>query len=236
MSRELLPIDRLDKQTSAFRRELVLLSDRQGLDPSYLAAVMRFESGIDPKAQNPSSKCTGLIQFCGGARKKLDVSNKELLSMTAEQQLPLVEKYFEIVQSGGNKVRQDSLEDHYMAVFAPAFIGRSSSASVYSEPSDAYRLNKGLDSGRDGVISVEDATGKVRPFVTRSFGKPHLLVPDVPDGPMPPGPGSSSPPIIPGNPHYDPMASRDARVAPAVAVGILSFFAVKAMKRSSLYR
>jgi len=230
MSRELLAIERLDRQTPAFRRELVLLSDRQGLDPSYLAAVMRFESGIDPKAQNPSSKCTGLIQFCKTARDMLGVTNDDLMKMSAEEQLPLVEKYFEYVQRQ-KKVRRTSLEDHYMAVFAPSFIGSSPSATVYSAPSDAYRLNKRLDKGGDGVISVEDATGSVRPHVTRAYGKAHILVPDVPNGPLPPGPGSNGPPIIPGHPQYDPKASLNARVAPAIAAGVLGFFAVRMLRR-----
>jgi hypothetical protein len=97
MAREILHIAGLEKTTPEFRRELIAVADRQGLDPSYLAAVISFETGhtFDATKANPYSGCVGLIQFC--MPSTVGTTRSELLQMSPIEQLEYVEKHYAMV-------------------------------------------------------------------------------------------------------------------------------------------
>ena len=176
-----------ERTDDAFRRELVALAKRRQLNPSYLAAVMSFETGatFDPAIRNPSSSATGLIQFMGSTARMLGTTTEELASMTQLEQLAYVERYFERI---GRAL--ETVSDHYMAVFAPSGIGKPSSFPLYSAPSSAYEANQALDKDGDGVISVGDASAPVEGIVAQARRELPIIVSDEPSAP-PSSPGGA---------------------------------------------
>jgi hypothetical protein len=181
VSVELLAVAGLDQTSEAFRVALVNLAVRLGLNPSYLAAVMSFETGatFSPSERNDESGATGLIQITPENAERLGTTADELAEMTAEQQLPYVESFLSRVL-GGRKIR--TLSDHYLAVFAPAHIGAEPNQVLYQAPSDSYAQNAGLDTDGDGTIRVWEAAGPVARIVERAEGLPPIIVPAAPEG------------------------------------------------------
>lgn len=179
MIRELLDIPGLRDTSAGFRRRLFEVSSKNGLNPNYLAAVMKFESNFNPQAQNPQphSTATGLIQFTPVARRVVGVTVDDLMSMTDEEQMEYVDRYFQQFQG---KIRASSIEDHYHAVLGPKGIGKSKSFVLYSQirDGDSYRLNKGLDTDKDGVITNEEAAAPVIRIVRAAEPKPRILIDD----------------------------------------------------------
>jgi hypothetical protein len=249
MAREILHIAGLEKTTPEFRRELIAVADRQGLDPSYLAAVISFETGhtFDATKANPYSGCVGLIQFC--MPSTVGTTRSELLQMSPIEQLEYVEKHYAMVDP---KKRVSSLEDHYLAVFAPACIGYPPDAKMpcsakggptWTPPAGgcptpiagcktmglprhecAYCQNRGLDLNGDGTITTSEATSKVRALVDDARGRPPIVVDDTPEPPIPP--------IQP--PPFDivPAGLGVGKFVPLIAGGVLGFWGVmRATKR-----
>lgn len=183
MSVALVAVRGLDKTSPAFRRRLVEIAQPRGLNPSYLATAMSFETRgtfspsirpLDPQG-HPISSAVGLIQFMGDTAALLGTSSAELAAMTAEEQLDYVAKDFDRVLHGR---RISSLADHYLAIFAPSAIGRPEDAAVYTlfgTPA-AYQANKGLDHNGDGIISVADAAAGVRQLYAEGEKRPPLQV------------------------------------------------------------
>lgn len=145
------------KASARFVALVVALCERLGIpDPSWLMAVMWFESRLKPDARNSQSGATGLIQFMPrGSIKELGTTPEALAAMTAEEQLVFVERYF---VERGYAGRMKTLADVYMAVFWPAAIGMPDGmALITDETSKAYVQNKGLDVDEDGQITKAEA-------------------------------------------------------------------------------
>ena len=122
---------------------------------NYLMACIAFESGgtFDPKIKNAAgSGAVGLIQFMPSTAVQLGVTVNQLAEMSAVEQLDYVEKYFEPYAS-----RINTLSDMYMAILAPAYIGKAGTTPIYSGGA-SYRLNSALDLNSDGKITKEEAT------------------------------------------------------------------------------
>lgn len=147
----------IEKTSDAFRQNVIYIARGLGTDPNYLMAIMSFESGLDPKARNPYSGATGLIQFMPKTAVRLGTTIDALARMTAEKQLTYVQKYFAPYQG-----RLHTLEDAYMAVLWPPAIGRGNNYVLFASPSIAYEQNKALDLNKDGKITVAEATSFVR--------------------------------------------------------------------------
>lgn len=163
------------KTTPAFRARLVQVSESLGIDPSWLAACIAFETAKSwsPAVtagggtyQGPADdrKAVGLIQFTQVALRAMaargwSVTKAQLAAMTAEEQLTWVERYFVTV---GAKGRMRNVGDVYMAIFAPSAIGKPDSLVLYRAPSGEYTPNAGLDANHDGAITRGEATGTVR--------------------------------------------------------------------------
>jgi len=152
----------IEKTSAAFRQKVILIAREFGTDPNFLMAIMSFESGLDPKARNPYSGATGLIQFMPKTAARLGTTIEALARMTAEEQLAYVQKYF-----APYKGRLHTLEDAYMAVLWPPAIGRGKNYVLFASPSIAYEQNKALDLNKDGKITVAEATS----FVRKRLGK-----------------------------------------------------------------
>lgn len=161
-----------EKAEPGFATALTELGERLSLDPNYIGAVMSLESGFNPKAVNASGGATGLIQFMPATATHLGTSTAALKSMTAVQQLPFVEKYFE---QAGRAIRSDVPGDYYMATFYPSFVGRSSDAVIATQGQAVYDQNAGLDVDHDGTLTVGDVTAKIENAVAAARARPPLV-------------------------------------------------------------
>ncbi len=118
-----------------------------GVDPNDLAAVISFETAgtFSPSAKNPKSSATGLIQFMegsGGTKGKYyGMSRKKFASLSFDEQMVFVEKYFK--ERGFKSSKKRNVADLYTAV----------TGYGYKKGSRAYELNKVWDSNKDGYIA-----------------------------------------------------------------------------------
>lgn len=140
-----------------FKEALEKTAANLGIDPNHLIAIMKQESSLDPQAVNKTSGATGLIQFMPRTAAGLGTSTSALYRMTATEQLPWVEKYFK-----NNGVRPGmGLGDLYVAVFYPAAMGKGDSHVISKAGNAVYNQNRGLDTNKDGVITVADVKQSV---------------------------------------------------------------------------
>lgn len=110
--------------------KLTQVANNLGVLPDELRTIIQLESAHNPKAVNPISGAVGLIQFMPATLKGYNLTPSQVLSMTYDQQLDLVERYLKVYRS-----RIKSLTDLYLAVFYPRAIGRPTSFVIGSEVS-----------------------------------------------------------------------------------------------------
>lgn len=146
-----------------------------GLNPSYIAAVMKVETGgtYSPSIRNPDTGATGLIQFMPRTAEAMGTSTSELARMSNVQQLEYVKRFFRPYLS---RIRPDVPGDYYLAVFMPAYIGRDPGTVLFSAGDTGYAQNAGLDRNGDGLITVGDVTGTVDGVVAAAMTRPPLEV------------------------------------------------------------
>ncbi len=130
-----------------------------GYDPEWLMFVMNNESGFKPDAVNPYSGATGLIQFMPDTATWLGTSTQELRSMTRNQQMDWVLKYFQKWKSAGKKAKNST--DLALITFYPYAVNQQDNYKIGSENSierakTITKQNPGLDTDKDGFISVLD--------------------------------------------------------------------------------
>lgn len=197
-----------ERTTPRFRYELWRQASEAGLNPSYIAAVLRLESNFDPNIQNQGgAPALGLLQFwrdffpaivarAAKSRPELaSVTWDDLRWLTAVAQIPFVISYFEGVPA---LHVQSTPTDYYVATFMPRFVGYPS-ATVLGKRDSAelvpgtklklgtvYAQNAGLDVDRDGVITVGDVGRKVETVVAEARKRPPIHV-DEGDGETMPG-------------------------------------------------
>ena len=149
-----------------FINKVVAISGRLGINPNWLMIVMYFETAksFQPYVKNPNSGAVGLIQFTTVAIQGWGVTLDQLAKMTAVQQLDYVEKY--LTPYKGKMV---DLYNTYLAVFAPAYIGRPDAQKVYASPSKSYTANKALDIGNKGYITVGDIKEVIKARIPPGF-------------------------------------------------------------------
>lgn len=223
--RELVAVRGIEKTDDAFRRELIAMSDRIGLNPDYMAAVMSFETAgsFDPAQKNlGGGSAVGLIQFMPTTAKGLGTTRADLMAMGPVEQLAFVEKYMK----RAGKLR--TLSDHYMAVFAPIGIGKPPGFPLYRSPSRAYKQNKALDREGDGVISVSNATIPPANILAAGMSRPRIVV-DM-------GAGKGSDPGPVGNkdlftPTITPVGRTARKLLPVAGVALLAYAAAVGASR-----
>lgn len=152
---------------SLFREELVAMGTRLNIHPSWVLAVMYHESRLNPRAVNlRGSGATGLIQFMGPALKDINARLgsryylADVRAMSAVEQLPLVEEYFQMVKERYGPI--STFTDTYLAVLFPKAIGEPHGHVLFSRPGLRYRQNSGLDHDRDGHVTVGDIDRRLR--------------------------------------------------------------------------
>ncbi len=146
--------------SSDFKAKVIKICADLEISPDCLMAAMAFESAetFSPSVKNAAgSGAVGLIQFMPSTADALGTSTTGLAKMTAVDQLDYVRKYF-LPHAG----KLHSIEDIYMAILYPAAIGQSPDHALFASGTKAYQQNKGLDTNRDGTVTVEEAASKVR--------------------------------------------------------------------------
>lgn len=113
-------------QREAFKEKVIAISNKLGIKPDWLMAVMWKESRIDPRAVNwqpgdskapqerLSRRATGLIQFMPTTAATLGTSTEALYNMDSLQQLDYVYKYY---KPYAKYIK--SYPDMYLATFYP---------------------------------------------------------------------------------------------------------------------
>lgn len=172
----LLDLPGLSARESAepgFALALQGVADRLGLDPNFIGAVMSLESGYNPQAVNKQGGATGLIQFMPATATGLGTSAAALKAMTAIQQLPFVEKYY---QAAGRAIHKDTPGDYYMATFLPAYVGKPAEFVIAERGMPIYDQNAGLDADHDGTLTVGDVWAKIDGAVAAARARPMLSI------------------------------------------------------------
>lgn len=149
----------LETKSDAFKNKLVQVSNALGINPDWLATVISFESKgtFAPNVQNPQSKATGLIQFIRPTATQLGTTLEALAAMTDIQQLDYVYRYFKDIV--GRPMR--NLDDVYLAVFMPKYMGRSTNTVAASQGSKEYEQNSAFDRDNKGYFTVGDITSTI---------------------------------------------------------------------------
>ena len=152
--------------TPEFKSKVIEISNKLGMDPDDLMAIMAFESGFDPFRSNKTSGATGLIQFMDFTAKDLGTTLEELAKMSAVDQLDYVYEYLKDYTG-----KMDDIGNAYMAVFMPIGIGKSGDFALGIKGSTdkvgnttygaVYSQNIGLDTNKDGKITKEEAVSFV---------------------------------------------------------------------------
>ena len=127
--------------------------------PTWLATIVDFESGKTWRTniRNAYSGAVGLIQFLESTAKNLGTTTDALANMSFAAQLEYVKKYFQTIGVVG---KIHSLNDMYLAVFAPKGVGMAPDAVLYPAGSAAVAQNPGL-AGDKGFITVADVTNAI---------------------------------------------------------------------------
>ena len=134
-----------------FLYKLNKASDTLGVKPEWLLKVICKESRANPKAINPLSKATGLIQWLPSTARDLGTSTDDIYHMSIDEQFELSIKYFRR-QNVLHKV--SSYEDLYLAVFYPKAVGMGDDYIIGHVGSNVVRQNYPI--AKNGIITVRD--------------------------------------------------------------------------------
>src|SRR5215213_9516222 len=142
-----------------FFTELRAMCGRLGCDPFDMLRVMCSESSVNASAANPTSNASGLIQIMPFNLTSVGWTGtpEAFRQLSAEAQLPFVERYFEPWKQFGLQ----NVNRLYQVVFLPGTMSRGSADStVICERNgflaSAYAGNAGVDQGNKGFITVGD--------------------------------------------------------------------------------
>ncbi|RIY41944.1 baseplate hub protein [Neopusillimonas maritima] len=139
-----------------FRAKVREIAEKLKVSPSWLMAIMYFESRLSPSAQNKQSGATGLIQFIPSTAAGLGTSTAALKNMSAVQQLDYVYRFF-----APNAGKIQNLDDAYMLVLWPRAFRKPSDYILWTEGSIEYTQNRDLDTNHDGTVTKAEAAQRV---------------------------------------------------------------------------
>lgn len=186
-----------------FARAVTDVASSLGFDVNSMLGVMSSESGINPKAVNPTGGATGLIQFMPATARALGTTVEALRNMTGVEQLEYVRRFFLPYQG---RIRRDEPGDYYIATFLPAYLGapretvlgRKGSLDILPKTGftmgKIYDQNAVFDATKRGFFTVGDVMAKNERRVAQARTKPPLEVADIPLASASPAADSSAQP------------------------------------------
>ena len=158
-----------DDLSDQFFDDIIDLASRLQLDARDLLGVMMAESSVKANAQNASSNASGLIQFLPSTLQRVGWTGtpQDFRRLSADEQLPYVERYFEPYVHFG----LDSAARVYQVVFLPTSLqlGSSMDTVIVDQNginSAAYNGNRGLDTDSDGAITVGELQQAIERHLT----------------------------------------------------------------------
>ncbi len=104
-----------------FGNKVIAIANELNTNPNWLMAAMDVESSLNPKAVNPITGATGLIQFMPKTAIGLGTTTAELFNMSNIEQLDYVRRYLLPF-----KGKLNQLSDVYLSIFYPAAVGKTS--------------------------------------------------------------------------------------------------------------
>lgn len=144
-----------------------------GVDPGDALAVFVHESGMDPRAQNPKSRATGLMQWLP---KHAPIPVEQLREAGHVRQLGFARDWFRSVIRGmGRPFRSPG--EVYAVVFAPGRLTPDANENTVifsAKDGNLYSWNLTLDADRDGVIRMSDLTARVAEIKSRPLYAAHF--------------------------------------------------------------
>lgn len=151
------------KLGAGFCEKLEQIAKKINCDPTDLLGMMNSESGVNPAAVNSNGGATGLIQFMPDTAASLGTSTAALRGMSGVEQLDYVEKFFEANMKmagipSGQRLEAGTL---YALVFLPA-LANHEVLTYQGDGHTWYANNSGLDTDRNGDISISDLTVRVQ--------------------------------------------------------------------------
>lgn len=163
-------------EDTEFIDKVKALASQLNADYLDLLAIMMLETAgtMSPSKRNPlpGTSATGLIQFLEASAKGVGTTTAQLAQMTRGQQMEYVSRYF---KNQSFPVKPVSINDLYMAVFAPIAVGKGDSYAMYLAKNDTfypngkpklapYYLNRQYDTSGDGTITKAEACARLLSF------------------------------------------------------------------------
>lgn len=145
--------------TDNFLRKNAELATWLNVNPEHLLTVYYIESRFNPKAVNPLSNATGIIQWMPSTAQWLGTTTAYLKTLTAEQQLDWVKKYMAPYRG-----RMKNIADVYLAVFFPAAIGKPDNYVLQTSSLSAERIakwNPAYDLNKDNKLTKGEVKQKI---------------------------------------------------------------------------
>jgi hypothetical protein len=121
------------------------MAKRLETNPNWLLAAMHDASRFNPAAREAHSGAIGLLMFIPPTSRALGIEHERLATLSAEEQLSYVERYF-APYSG----KLQSVEDGAMAVQYPVAVGMPQDKAL---PASLYSPLRDQDSDKNGVIT-----------------------------------------------------------------------------------
>ncbi len=129
------------------------ISDELSINPLWILRVIYKESRGNPKAVNSFTNATGLIQWLPNTARHLGTSVLSIYNMSVIEQLDLFKKF---IYNTGKLHAINTYEDLYMSVFLPSAVGKHNTYVLGRKNSKIVKYNIGVDSNKDGIITVKD--------------------------------------------------------------------------------
>lgn len=176
MKVKLIRISGAENLEPRFLRETVRAARRLNANPSWLLAVMGFETGgtFDPSIRAKGSSAVGLIQFLASTARALGTSSAKLRRMDRVTQLRFVEAYY--ARYGPRNLKDRRPVDTYLVTFTPAFVGKPADTVMFQNPSAQYVANVSFDREKKGYFTVGDVQKVFETGLARAGKKPPIEV------------------------------------------------------------
>lgn len=141
-----------------FAKRVNEISKNLDIPADWLMGLMHSESGFDPKIKNrKGSGAKGLIQWTQATLRAYGIKT---LPKTPLEQLDYVEAYLT-----DQKKRYGSFKSFTtlkLAVLYPVAMKKRSNYVLYESPFLDYHQNEGLDTNKDGKVTVADIERKMK--------------------------------------------------------------------------